>query len=119
MRELAIIDPALLPLPAMWLQVITVLLLASLMARGIWERIALFSGGLSLGYLLFVLRHLKQFPVWMFGEPAFFDLFWVSLLGTVLVDGIERWMREAGHKFQLEESRESWLVATKRKSRYD
>lgn len=89
-REMSVIDPALLLLPAPWLQVGVVLLLAGMSVKGVWERTALVTGGLTAGYALSVFRHLHQLTVWSFGTPAFFDLFWSCLIGLLVIENMSR-----------------------------
>lgn len=117
-REMAIIDPVLLLLPAMWLQVMVIFMLVAMTVRGVWEGAALLSGGLTLGYTLSLLYHLQQMPVRSFGDPAFFDLLWVGFLGLIMMDGIARKLKKNG-RLRLKRSNGSLIVASDRKSRYD
>lgn len=87
-REISVVDPALLLLPSGWLQAGVLFLLAGVSVRSLWERMALMTGGITAGYLLSLWHHLGELPVWTFGEPAFFDLVWSCLLGLLIMESI-------------------------------
>lgn len=89
-HEMAIIDPALLILPASTLQAGVVLVLAGMSLTGLWPRFALLTGGLTAGYLLSLFRHLNDIPTWHFGDLRFFDLFWVCFIGLLIMESVTR-----------------------------
>lgn len=89
-REISVIDPALLLLSSEWLQAGVFFLLAGLSVKGIWQRIALLTGGLTVGYVLSLWRHLYEMQVLTIGEPAFFDLIWTCLLGLFIMESFPK-----------------------------
>ena len=87
-REVAVIDPALLFLPADWLQAGALFLLASTSLKGFWGRVVLVTGGVTSGYTLSLLRHAHELAVMSFGDLALYDLLSVCLFGLTLMESI-------------------------------
>lgn len=103
-REMVIIDPALLMLPASSLQAGIVLLLAGTSFTGIWPRLALLTGGLSGGYLLSLFRHLHDIPTWHFGDLRFFDMFWSCFMMLLIMESVTRGLMWAGQRLFVRKS---------------
>lgn len=78
-REMTMMDPALMLVPDEWLQTITLLLLAFTTLSTPWQRMTMLCGGICLGYGLSLLRHFSQLTERSFGNESLSDLLWVSL----------------------------------------
>lgn len=118
-REIALLDPALLILPDIWLQAVVTLLLVAMTVRGIREQLAVASGGLTLGYLLSLLAHIREMPTIVLGDGAFFDLVWGSFASLIVMHGCLQAVKKYGRRLSLKRIFSAFTVASQRKSRYD
>lgn len=118
-REIAMIDPALLLFPAMWLQAVVTLLLVVMAIRGIWGQIAVLCGGITLGYTMSLFGHMRAMPMVLLGDGAFFDLLWLTFSGLLVIDGLVQTVKRWTKPLRSNRGCRAFTVASQRKSRYD
>lgn len=98
-HEMSLIDPALFPFPAYWMQAGVLLLISGTVLRGAWPRLTLLMGSFTFAYLLSASRHFTAQAIWSFGHPAFIDLLWIGLFGLIVLESASAGMRRVRRAF--------------------